>query len=425
MENTTVIGGGAAGMMAAISAAKSGHEVLLIEKNEKLGKKIYITGKGRCNVTNACDFDEFQRSIVTNSRFMFSSLRGFFNDDLMAMIEEAGCPLKTERGERVFPVSDKASDITKALERILRELKVRIRLNTEVKELIKRAPSDSDSEGSFEIRCEGKTGKPEIYLSKNVIVCTGGLSYRTTGSTGDGYRFAEEYGHEIKEPVPALVPLTLLENDAKDMQGLSLRNIEIRISPIRDEKATIYSDFGEMLFTHFGVSGPVILSASSYITNALRDGERFVLHIDLKPALSPEKLDERILRDFDEAKNTDIQNAISKLIISSLRLPVLKQAGIDPHKKVRDIKRAEREALSDSIKGLSFTVNGTRGYNEAVVTSGGVSIKEIDPKTMEVKGHPGLYFAGEVVDVHGYTGGFNIGVAAAMGHAAGTACARR
>ena len=419
MENTTVIGGGAAGMMAAISAAKSGHEVLLIEKNEKLGKKIYITGKGRCNVTNACDFDEFQRSIVTNSRFMFSSLRGFFNDDLMAMIEEAGCPLKTERGDRVFPVSDKASDITKALERILRELKVRIRLNTEVKELIKRAPSDSDSEGSFEIRCEGKTGKPEIYLSKNVIVCTGGLSYRTTGSTGDGYRFAEEYGHEIKEPVPALVPLTLLENDAKDMQGLSLRNIEIRISPIRDEKATIYSDFGEMLFTHFGVSGPVILSASSYITNALRDGERFVLHIDLKPALSPEKLDERILRDFSENINKNFENSISKLFPLRLIPVIIKRSGIDPHKKVNSISKKERERLISVTKDLSFTITGTRDFNEAIITQGGISVKDINPKTMESKKVKGLYFAGEVLDIDAKTGGFNLQLAFSTGYAAG------
>ena len=265
MRKAAVIGGGAAGMMTAVLAAGEKTEIHLYEKNEKLGKKLFITGKGRCNVTNACDFGEFQKAIVTNQRFMFSSLRGFFNDDLMRMIEEAGCPLKTERGERVFPVSDKASDITGALERLLRELKVRIRLNTEVKEIIKR----DDSEESFELRCDGRSGKQEIYLSKSVIVCTGGLSYRTTGSTGDGYRFAESFGHEVKEPVPALVPLTLLENDAKDMQGLSLRNIEIRISPIRDDKASVYSDFGEMLFTHFGVSGPVILSASSYITKAL------------------------------------------------------------------------------------------------------------------------------------------------------------
>lgn len=415
MEEVIIIGGGAAGMMAAVSAAREGQQVLLLEKNEKLGKKIYITGKGRCNVTNACDFDEFQKAIVTNQRFMFSSLRGFFNDDLMRMIEEAGCPLKTERGERVFPVSDKASDITGALERLLRELRVRIRLNTEVKEIIKR----NDSEESFELRCDGRSGKQEIYLSKSVIVCTGGLSYRTTGSTGDGYRFAESFGHEVKEPVPALVPLTLLENDAKDMQGLSLRNIEIRISPIRDDKASVYSDFGEMLFTHFGVSGPVILSASSYITKALREGERFVLHMDLKPALSAEKLDERILRDFSENINKNFENSISKLYPLKLIPVIIKRSGIDPHKKVNSISKKEREKLIAVTKDLSFTITGTRDFNEAIITQGGVSVKDINPKTMESKKVKGLYFAGEVLDIDAVTGGFNLQLAFSTGFAAG------
>ena len=252
-----------------------------------------------------------------------------------------------------------------------------------------------------------------------MIVCTGGLSYRTTGSTGDGYRFAEEYGHEIKEPVPALVPLTLLENDAKDMQGLSLRNIEIRISPIRDEKATIYSDFGEMLFTHFGVSGPVILSASSYITNALRDGERFVLHIDLKPALSPEKLDERILRDFSENINKNFENSISKLYPLKLIPVIIKRSGIDPHKKVNSISKKERERLISVTKDLSFTITGTRDFNEAIITQGGISVKDINPKTMESKKVKGLYFAGEVLDIDAKTGGFNLQLACSTGYAAG------
>ena len=440
MEEIAVIGGGAAGMMAAISAAREVHSVKKKKKNEKLGKKIYITGKGRCNVTNACDFDDFLRAIVTNSRFMFSSLRGFFNRDLMEMIEEAGCPLKTERGERVFPVSDKASDITRALEKILRELNVKIKLNTEVKEITKRntenivpeAPKADDAsgdsvfkdtdEGDFELRCTDKRGKPEIILSRKVIVCTGGFSYQTTGSTGDGYRFAESFGHELNAPTPALVPLELLENDAKAMQGLSLRNIEIRISPVRNDSKTVYSDFGEMLFTHFGASGPVILSASSYITRALREGERFVLHIDLKPALTKEKLDERILRDFSENINKNFENAISKLFPLKLLPVIIKRSGIDPHKKVNSISKREREKLISVTKDLSFTITGTRDFNEAIITQGGISVKDINPKTMESKKVKGLYFAGEVLDIDAVTGGYNLQLAFSTGFAAGRGC---
>lgn len=416
-----IIGGGAAGMTAAAAAAENGCRVILLEKNEKLGKKIYITGKGRCNFTNACDINTFLENIIANPKFMYSSLRAFGPYEMIDFLEENGCTTKVERGQRAFPLSDHASDVTKALEKCMRENGVDIELNTEVRKI----DALVDGSGYAVTAVNVKNGKRRVYHADSLIIATGGLSYPSTGSTGDGYRFAESFGLTVKPLAPALVPVTVEEADAARLSGVSLKNVTITALDIETGKQVYESDTGEMLFTHFGLSGPLILSFSAKLSHELEEGKKYRLSIDLKPGLTREKLDERILRDFDEAKNTDIQNAISKLIISSLRLPVLKQAGIDPHKKVRDIKRAEREALSDSIKGLSFTVNGTRGYNEAVVTSGGVSIKEIDPKTMEVKGHPGLYFAGEVVDVHGYTGGFNIGVAAAMGHAAGTACARR
>ena len=416
-----IIGGGAAGMTAAAAAAENGCRVILLEKNEKLGKKIYITGKGRCNFTNACDINTFLENIIANPKFMYSSLRAFGPNEMIDFLEENGCPTKVERGQRAFPLSDHASDVTKALEKCMRENGVDIELNTEVR----KVDALEDGSGYAVTVVNVKNGKRKVYHADSLIIATGGLSYPSTGSTGDGYRFAESFGLTVKPLAPALVPVTVEEADAARLSGVSLKNVTITALDIETGKQVYESDTGEMLFTHFGLSGPLILSFSAKLSHELEEGKKYRLSIDLKPGLTREKLDERILRDFDEAKNTDIQNAISKLIISSLRLPVLKQAGIDPHKKVRDIKRAEREALSDSIKGLSFTVNGTRGYNEAVVTSGGVSIKEIDPKTMEVKGHPGLYFAGEVVDVHGYTGGFNIGVAAAMGHAAGMACAHR
>ena len=416
-----IIGGGAAGMTAAAAAAENGCRVILLEKNEKLGKKIYITGKGRCNFTNACDTNTFLENIIANPKFMYSSLRAFGPNEMIDFLEENGCPTKVERGQRAFPLSDHASDVTKALEKCMRENGVDIELNTEVR----KVDALEDGSGYAVTVVNVKNGKRKVYHADSLIIATGGLSYPSTGSTGDGYRFAESFGLTVRPLAPALVPVTVEEADAARLSGVSLKNVTITALDIETGKQVYDSDTGEMLFTHFGLSGPLILSFSAKLSHELEEGKKYRLSIDLKPGLTREKLDERILRDFDRAKNTDIQNAISKLIISSLRLPVLKQAGIDPHKKVRDIKRAEREALSDSIKGLSFTVNGTRGYNEAVVTSGGVSIKEIDPKTMEVKGHPGLYFAGEVVDVHGYTGGFNIGVAAAMGHAAGMACAHR
>ena len=416
MADVIVIGGGAAGMLAAFSAAESGNRVTLLEKNEKLGKKIYITGKGRCNLTNACDFDAFLSHVTENPRFLYSALRGFSNWDICSLLESHGCPVKTERGDRVFPASDHASDVTKALERALREVGVAIRLGCEVTEIRK------EPEGSFQLWCRasGGTGRKEqAYQADAVIVCTGGLSYPTTGSTGDGYRFAEAFGLSCKTPCPSLVPLTVAEGDYQELQGLSLKNVAVSVTPLRAPEQVLYEEQGEMLFAHFGLSGPLILKASAILARELAEGERFVLSIDLKPALSPEKLDERILRDFSEAKNMNIGNALGKLLPSALRPVILRRAGIGPDRKVHDITKAERHRLAKTIKAFAFTITGTRGFGEAVITKGGVEVSQINPKTMEAKAVPGLFFAGEVLDIDAFTGGFNLQLAWSTGYAAG------
>lgn len=479
MKQVLVIGGGAAGMLAALSAAKAGSQVTLLEKNEKLGKKIYITGKGRCNVTNACSFDEFLQQVTVNQRFLYSALRRFFNTDLCALLEAGGCALKTERGDRVFPVSDHASDVTKALEKLLRQAGVRICLNTEVtgirlrsaaqthnavKTTVGNAATDAEAEVDaastsacsknnvnsngqrfgflVETRHCGTPTRGSNRAAKAVhgqeqadavIICTGGLSYPSTGSTGDGYRFAKAFGLPVTETYPSLVPLVLKETDAATLQGLSLRNVELTVRSAgmgeslsagsssgssRTEKP-VFSAFGELLFTHFGISGPLILSASPYLTERLAKGEQFLLSIDLKPALSAEKLDERILREFAAQKNANLGNAVAKLLPSLLRPLILQRAGLSPEKKVHDITKAERKRLIAVIKRLDFTAIGTRGFAEAVITKGGVSVSAINPRTMEAKQVPGLYFAGEVLDVDAMTGGFNLQIAFSTGAAAG------
>lgn len=404
-------------MLAAIAAAEAGSSVKLLEKNEKLGKKIYITGKGRCNLTNACDFDTFLQNVTENQRFLYSSLRGFFNRDICELLESHGCRVKTERGNRVFPLSDHASDVTKALERALRELGVEICLNTEVTEISR--PSE---EGPFSLSLLKKEGSRSVRKQETVdavIVCTGGLSYATTGSTGDGYRFAEDFGLACVEPCPSLVPLTTAEKDYEELQGLSLKNVSVRITPLDSPGKVLYEEQGEMLFTHFGLSGPLILTASAILARRLNAGERFVLSIDLKPGLTEEKLDERILRDFSDMKNMDMKNALGKLLPSALRPLILRRARILPEKKVHDLTREDRKRLVAAIKNYAFTLTGTRGFTEAVITKGGVSVKEIDPKTMEAKKVPGLYFAGEVLDIDAFTGGFNLQLAWSTGYAAG------
>lgn len=410
MDKIIIIGGGAAGIAAAIAAAECGKKAVIYEKNEKLGKKLYITGKGRCNVTNNCDMDQLFAGVVTNKRFLYSAFYGFTNTDIMELLEDAGCRLKTERGGRVFPVSDKSSDVISALSKRLRALDVDIRLNEGVKELWLE-------EGALKGVILERGSKKEA--ASAVIVATGGLSYPTTGSTGDGYRFAKEAGHSVTGTSPALVPFTTEETVVKDLQGLSLRNVEV---VVRDGKKELYRDFGEMLFTHFGVSGPVLLSASSYIAKRLKKGN-VTLSIDLKPALSAEQLDARILRDFDEAKNRQYKNALNHLLPSKLIPVMIERSGISPEKQVNEITREERKRLAEAVKSFTLTINGLRGFNEAIITQGGITVKEVNPSTMESKLLKKLYFAGEVLDLDAVTGGFNLQIAWSTGVLAGRSAA--
>lgn len=406
MSKAVIIGGGAAGMAAAIGASQCGHQVVLYEKNEKLGKKIYITGKGRCNVTNACDTEELFSYMVRNGKFLYSAIYGFTNFDMMDLLEACGCRLKTERGGRVFPVSDKSSDVIFALERKLRELGVKVHLNEPVKELIL---SDGVCRG---VVLEKRDQRVE---ADAVIVTTGGLSYPATGSTGDGYGFAKTAGHTVTSLSPALVPFLCEEQDVKDLQGLSLKNIEVTIY---NGKKVIWKEFGEMLFTHFGVSGPVVLSASSYAADAIKKMP-LKMEIDLKPALSREQLDARILRDFEEAKNKQFKNSLSHLYPAKMIPVMIARSGIDPEKKVNEITVKERQSLVDVTKAFAVTLTGLRGFNEAIITQGGIQVKEVNPSTMESKKIPGLFFAGEVLDLDGVTGGFNLQIAWSTGMLAG------
>ncbi len=404
MSNVFVIGGGAAGMMAAISASMAGHRVTLYEKNEKLGKKIYITGKGRCNVTNACDTEELFGKIVTNSKFMYSAIYTYDNSMVQAFFEEAGCPLKIERGNRVFPVSDKSYDIINTLERRMKELGVNIFLNQSVSDII---VNDGEAKGIV-------LGGKKLYAD-SVIIATGGYSYPTTGSTGEGHTMAKKYGHKVTKCVPALVPFNAKEEWVKELQGLSLRNVSVTI---RDNNKVLYEDFGELLFTHFGVSGPTVLSASSYVIDIIRTKE-LVLNIDLKPALTEGQLDERILRDFDENKNRNFSNALDKLLPKSLIPVIIELSAINPDKKVNEIKKEERKNLVNLIKNFKLTLTGLRGFNEAIITHGGIEVKEVDPGTMESKLIKNLYFAGEILDVDAVTGGYNLQIAWSTGFLAG------
>ena len=402
MKKVVVIGGGAAGMLASVAAGKNGHEVHVIEKNEKPGKKLFITGKGRCNVTNDCDVETLLNHVISNPKFLYSAFYGFTSQDMMKLLETAGVPLKTERGARVFPVSDKSSDIIGALTREMKKQGVKLHLNCTVCGLI-------IEEGAVRgVRFTDNTGKEQQMEADAVIIATGGLSYRSTGSTGDGYRFAVEAGHKVKETMPSLVPLNIREGWCADMQGLSLKNVRVSF---KSGKKVLYEDFGEMLFTHYGVSGPLILSGSAHIVSALRKGKAIELCIDLKPALSMEQLDARLLRDFDANKNKQFRNALSGLLPAKM-IPVLVDlSGIDPYKPVNEISREERRRLCETMKKLTMTVESTRDYNEAIITRGGVSVKEVNPSTMASKWVDGLYFAGEVLDLDALTGGFNLQIA--------------
>ncbi|SDZ87677.1 hypothetical protein SAMN05216349_10278 [Oribacterium sp. KHPX15] len=411
-----VIGGGAAGMMAAIAAKETNPdaEVHLAEKNDKLGKKIFITGKGRGNATNACDIEEFFKNYVTNPRFLYSALYSFTNDDVIDLLEKNGCRTKTERGDRVFPVSDHAYSITDALKHYIKKLGVEIHYKTEVRAVTIKKDQVAGIETSH--------GK---YPADKVIVATGGLAYPSTGSTGDGYRFAKEAGITVTETYPSLVCLTVHEPDIFRLKGLTLKNIEVRIT--EDNGKIYYKDFGDLDFMEEGLRGPVIISASAVLTkylNAYDPSKRKILtvHIDLKPALNDSQLDERLLRDFQEFKNKELRNAFTNLFPSQL-IPVfnarLEQKGVDINKKVSEVSRETRKIIVDLIRNFDYTVSGTGSFKEAIVTQGGVSVKEISPNTMESKKVKGLYFAGEVLDVDGYTGGFNMQMAFSTGHLAG------
>lgn len=405
MSKVLVAGGGAAGMFAAIAAAENGNEVLLYEKNEKLGKKLFITGKGRCNLTNACDADTFYTSVISNPRFLYSSFGGYTNHDVIAFFERIGVRTKTERGGRVFPVSDHSSDVIRGLENELRCKGVEVKLHSEVKRI-------ETKEGRFNrlIFSDGSAAEGDC-----CIVATGGLSYRTTGSTGDGYRFAEEIGHTVKKCIPSLVPVEVKEPWVKELQGVSLKNVEVTVC---DGKKKLFREFGEMLFTHYGVSGPLLISASSRVGRKLME-KPLTLEIDLKPALDEEMLHKRILRDFEENQNRQFKNAVGKLFPAKLVPVMVRLSGILPEKKVNVISREERSNFVHLIKHLKMTLTKLRDYDEAIITKGGISTKEIDPKTMESKLMKGVYFAGEVLDLDALTGGFNLQIAWSTGYAAG------
>ena len=407
MNKVIIVGGGAAGMLASIIAAKNGCAVTLFEKNEKLGKKVYITGKGRCNVTNNCDPEELLQAVMSNQKFLYSAFYSFTSQDMMQLLEDAGVPLKTERGNRVFPVSDHSSDIIHGLERLMKKYRVQIHLRSKVKNLL--------TENGIVTGIQLTDNK--VYTADAVIVATGGLSYPTTGSTGDGYRFAAETGHTVTECMPSLVPLTTKEAYIPLMKGLSLRNIELTV---KRGKKTVYQDFGEMMFTHFGITGPLVLSASARIGKFLQKGEELSAYLDLKPALSHEQLDDRILREFSSAQNKQFKNVIGVLFPSSLTPVIIELGPIPEDKVIHDISREERLAFGSLIKAFPFTITGLGGFSEAVITRGGVSVREIQPGTMESKKIKNLYFIGEVLDLDAVTGGYNLQIAWSTAYLAAT-----
>lgn len=403
MKTVVVIGGGASGLMASLSSAKLNNKVILIEQNEKLGKKIYITGKGRCNLTNDCTPEDFLKNVITNPKFLFSSIYTFSPEKTMNFFSDIGLPLTVERGNRVFPSSNKASDVTKTLEKELIKHGVEIRLNTKVKDIIaENGTIKSVLTDNGEIKCD------------SVIVATGGVSYPSTGSTGDGYQFAKKLGHQIVDIKPSLVGVELSGEDYKVLQGLSLKNVKLTVKVSNKE---IFNDFGEMLFAHYGVSGPIVLSSSCYLTKCnLKDSE---ISIDLKPALDEMVLDNRLIREFKENNNKNLSVAIRSLVPSTLVDLIINRASVSRNKKCADVTREERKKLIYVLKNLSFKVKKLRPIEEAVVTSGGINVKNINPTTMESKIIKGLYFCGEVIDVDAFTGGFNLQIAFSTGYIAG------
>ena len=403
-EKVCVIGGGAAGLMAAGRLAQRGKSVVLIEKNPMLGKKLRITGKGRCNITNACDIEDILKNVTVNPSFLYSALYTFTNDNLIALLNEYGIETKTERGGRVFPVSDNARDVVEALKRYALKSNVRL-LKKEVAELIIKD----------EKVCGVRYTSGEKLYCDSVIVATGGLSYPLTGSTGDGYKFARQVGHSITTPKPSLVPVQTRETFGGKLMGLALKNVRLSVTNSKNKK--VFEDFGEMLFTHFGVSGPMVLSASAHMRDI--DKENYVFHIDLKPALDERQIDERLQRDFAQNSNKHFINSLDALLPKTLIPVIVKRSGIDEHKTVNQISKAERLTFANLLKDFTLHAAHFRPIDEAIVTSGGVNVKEINPSTMESKLAKGLYFAGEVIDVDAYTGGFNLQIAFSTGYLAG------
>ncbi|MBQ9390572.1 MAG: NAD(P)/FAD-dependent oxidoreductase [Lachnospiraceae bacterium] len=406
MNKVIIIGGGAAGLMSAVAAISNNSEVTIYEGNEKLGKKMYITGKGRCNLTNACDISEYFDNIVSNDKFLYSALYSFTNDDVIKFFEYNGCPIKIERGNRAFPVSDKSSDIIKTLEKYLRRNGVKIVLNTRVESVITKEEKVSGV----------KLDAGNVDRCDRLIIATGGKSYQATGSTGDGYRFAKELGINVTPLRPSLVPLEAKEDYIRRLQGLSLRNVELTIY---NNKKTVYKDFGEMLFTHFGVSGPLVLSAGSRIGELLEDGSNLNAAIDLKPALSYKKLEDRIIREIDANKNKEIKYLLSSLLPAKMVDVFIDLLNINKHLKLNEFTKNNRTDLINLLKAFPFTITGLRGFNEAIITQGGIDVSEINPSTMESKKIKGLYFAGEVIDIDALTGGYNLQLAFSTGHLAG------
>lgn len=404
--NGIVVGGGPAGMFAAITAAQNGASVLLLERNDRLGKKLLITGKGRCNVTNHCTSQEILQNIPRNSRFLYSAMSSFSPEDIMGFLEKNRCPLKTERGNRVFPVSDRSVSVLDALEQAMRQAGVTVK-----KGRVRAILTENE-------RVCGVQTEDETLRSDWVILATGGVSYPATGSTGDGYEMARALGHTVVPPEGSLVPLETEGDDCRQMQGLSLRNVAVKL--VNEKGKVLYKDFGELLFTHFGISGPTVLSASCHLK-----GEHCRMVIDLKPALDEQKLNDRILRDLELYQNRSMENALTDLLPRSMIPVVLRRLDISPEMQANSLTKQKRRALVELLKGFSVEITGKRPVDEAIITSGGVKVSEVDPKTMESKKVPGLYFAGEILDCDAYTGGFNLQIAWATACAAGKAAAGR
>lgn len=408
-----IIGGGPAGMMAAISSAENGNEVLILEKMQSLGRKLLITGKGRCNITSSLEIEQFIKNTPGNGMFLYSVYKQFTNQDIIDFLKEEGLEVKEERGNRVFPITDKAIDVLKCFTKRIKKLNIKVEYETKVEEIL-----------TEDNKVIGVIANGKMINADKVILATGGKSYPLTGSTGDGYELVRKLGHSITEIKPSLVPLECYDKEmCKDLQGLSLRNVNIKFKDIENNKV-IYDDFGEMLFTHFGVSGPTILSASAHLVRYKKIEEKIknkkiILSIDFKPALSEEKLDERILRDFNKQKNKEFKNSLGDLLPNKLIKTIIEKSNINPSKKVNEITKEERKNLAKLLKSFNLQISSFRPIEEAIITSGGINIKEINPKTMESKIIDGLYLAGEIVDVDSYTGGFNLQIAYSTGYVAG------